>query len=409
MNKNVKLIVKGHLCLQCGTCESICPEQAIEIKEYHKSGLLYPHIKQVNCVNCGLCSRVCPVNDLSLYTKPLANFESIGVYSTLTNDDTDLISASGGAVTAILKFLFKKKEIDKAVVAMFNNDNIFDPEGVIIDHISKVDQARGSIYQPVALNRVLKALKKEDRVAFVGLPCHIKGITNYLNIKKELNIIVKIGIFCNIGRARNATRFLTRKYVPGEEIKEIYYRKGAYPGNLSIVSKEKEVNILFKEYMTRTGYLFPPKGCLFCDDLFNEKADISVGDPWGICEQKKALIIVRKRQEIITAMIKSGILKKDKNLTREEALSTQNYKHKQMRTKRSKLYLKLGIIVPSRIKKELDDIKKEKTSVFEALLSLALIINSKVFNSGFYMLAGLIPLKVLKKISGNIKKRYRKI
>ena len=117
MDRSIHDIVKNHLCIQCGTCVSVCPTKAIEIKELKKSGLIYPVIDEVLCTNCGLCNKVCPVNDFSLFTEPISSFKDIGIYESPSIDDKQSVSSSGGATSEIIKFLFRENQINKAIVA----------------------------------------------------------------------------------------------------------------------------------------------------------------------------------------------------------------------------------------------------------------------------------------------------
>ncbi len=411
---DISEIVRSKLCVQCGTCVSICPHQAIRIEEWKKSGLLFPAIDQSLCDHCGLCDAVCPVNQFSLKTEPLNHALEMGIYRTAAVDDKERESSSGGAVSAILKYLFREKLIDKAIVVILPPGKVLEPAGKLISSEGEVDQARGSVYQPVPLNTILGGISRNDRLAFVGLPCHMQGLTAYLKRTRKITPenVLKIGIFCNNGRSRNATRFLIQKYVwqNPADIRSIKYRKGDYPGYLCLETARGEVRVEYHEYMTRLGYFFTPKGCLFCDDLFNESADISVGDPWGLVEDKKALIITRteKGRQVLRQMTKEKLLAMEKPLSRQEALDTQNVKYKQNRAVRSRVYRKLGIRIPARIEQELRGEKSAKLTPFNLFLSLFLITAGSVFNSRLYSLAGFFPYKLLSRMSRAVKSEYRK-
>lgn len=413
--KNISIdnIVRNNLCIQCGTCESICPENILLIKEYKRSGLMYPHFENGNCIKCGLCKKVCPVEDFSLHTKPLVNYQNIGVYSTFSGDDRELISSSGGAVSLIIRYLFDHDYINKAVVSIMEKNLVLEPKAVIIDKAIDLAKSRGSVYQPIPVNRVIKYLNSNDRVAYVGLPCHMKGLVKYISVNKELNDmkIYKIGIFCNIGRSKNATRFLIDKYVKEANplIEYIYYRAGNYPGQLVIKLSDKKYTVLFKEYITRIGYLFTPKGCLFCDDLFNEEADISIGDPWGVVDEKKAILIARndKGASLIKEILDCGLICNDFQLSEEETIATQNYKHKEKRILRSKVYNTLNIAIPNRISNELSAYDNQRVGFFDIALGIILFVNSRLFNSRFYVIAKIIPFKLLEKLAGSVKRKYK--
>lgn len=51
-------------CTGCGVCETICPNVAIEIKEFN--GNKYPQVHLGKCCFCGLCAEYCPKDALKL-------------------------------------------------------------------------------------------------------------------------------------------------------------------------------------------------------------------------------------------------------------------------------------------------------------------------------------------------------
>lgn len=55
------------LCDACGTCISVCPVDAIELR-----GRIL-RIDQETCTDCGNCVTVCPVNALAMFNIDTAN------------------------------------------------------------------------------------------------------------------------------------------------------------------------------------------------------------------------------------------------------------------------------------------------------------------------------------------------
>ena len=50
-----KAVIDYNKCINCGSCESICPQNAI----------LYAKVKKAKCIGCSRCSKVCPRNAIS--------------------------------------------------------------------------------------------------------------------------------------------------------------------------------------------------------------------------------------------------------------------------------------------------------------------------------------------------------
>lgn len=47
-------------CCGCTACCSVCPKNAIYMKE-DEQGFEYPHIEQTKCITCYKCIQVCPL------------------------------------------------------------------------------------------------------------------------------------------------------------------------------------------------------------------------------------------------------------------------------------------------------------------------------------------------------------
>ena len=57
--KTVRQVVEWRLCLGCGACAYICPEQKIRLVDFAEEGIR-PVVETDNCGSCTLCLDVCP-------------------------------------------------------------------------------------------------------------------------------------------------------------------------------------------------------------------------------------------------------------------------------------------------------------------------------------------------------------
>jgi dihydroorotate dehydrogenase/Pyruvate/2-oxoacid:ferredoxin oxidoreductase delta subunit len=64
---SLRVVVNEKRCINCGWCESACPEMAIEIKDK------LPIIDEGTCEVCGLCVSLCPMEALFIEAKASAN------------------------------------------------------------------------------------------------------------------------------------------------------------------------------------------------------------------------------------------------------------------------------------------------------------------------------------------------
>ena len=93
-------------CSGCTACVAICHKDAIVMKE-DGEGFLYPQVNQEICVNCGTCERVCPIIN-SKKEEPFKQEAYI-----VQNKDAVVLreSTAGGAFTAIAKYVLHKNGI----------------------------------------------------------------------------------------------------------------------------------------------------------------------------------------------------------------------------------------------------------------------------------------------------------
>ena len=408
-NKSIKKLVDKDLCYQCGTCKSICPTSAIEMKKLHDRGLIYPKVYKDKCINCSKCLKVCPINNIDNSQNNLPQEEDyISIYNSTDKKRFDF-TASGGIVTETISYLFKINKINKAIVTGMDKENPSDSKVYIIEDEKDLKNISGSVYQPVSVNEALSEIKLSDKVAFVGLPCHNNGLDLYLKQKPKFNdcFVIKIALICSIGRGKHGTSLTLDKSLGiknTEEIKQIKYRYGMPPGNFEVLLNDNsKVKVSCMEFYQNTDYIFMPKGCLFCNDLFGSKADMTVGDPWGMNKGKKAMAIVRniKCRNILDEMVKEGVLDFDKNITPEECIKTQNhsviYKLENYQARIS-AYNSIGVSIPN-----IKNLDKEKNTLKESIGYSLLMYNALFFNSKLGLnICRIIPNGILYKYRNKI-------
>jgi len=288
-------------------------------------GMILPEVDISKCTSCGLCVKVCPILNIE---GPKDQFETLSTGIFYATDSTLFeASSSGGAVGAILQYLFENDKIDCAVVTGITG--IYAQPRIIrsSDEISKI---QGSKYQPVALNTILSEIEKGDRFALVGLPCHIDGLKRLKRYNKQLRegLVVTIGIYCTIGRSLFSTHVALNHV--NDPKGDLYYRYGVYPGNFGLVENSNFVHVSsYQEYLGQYDYFFYPRGCHFCDNLYNVHADISIGDTWGLDCGKAAIVMARTPlgEATVVDAVAMGQLFKIRDASRNENLVTQERSH----------------------------------------------------------------------------------
>jgi len=312
-HKAIDLVTRAGLCIECGTCISACPFKAIKMVK--KDGVFIPIIFRSKCSACGLCYRVCPgsIEEVFRQIEGLAEFRRgddgarfdpyIGYFINTyiaysSNNYIRYYSSSGGVVSTLLLYLLLKKYVDAVVTVCDTADErgFFEPRPCIInsaqDFLKKYRYIAGSRYRSVPLNEILKDIANNERirsVAFVGLPCHIRGLKNLLEIDNRLQEkdFIIIGLFCNNVPTSNAQKYLLTKVAKlkgweVDKVTHIIYRGRGWPGYLTIELKDgyNIIKPFFDYWDSGFGQFFAHKRCLVCTDQTAELADISVGDAW---------------------------------------------------------------------------------------------------------------------------------
>ncbi|MDD5432013.1 MAG: Coenzyme F420 hydrogenase/dehydrogenase, beta subunit C-terminal domain [Candidatus Omnitrophica bacterium] len=283
-------ITKKRICTGCGTCYSVCPLDAIQIKEDFEQGINLPKIDESICSECGLCLNICPQNSLLKgIENPNDFFGSMQYcfYGCSANYHLRIESTSGGLATAISSFCLEQGIVSSVVNVIPNEDNPLRYRATLSTTVKDIMKNKGAKYCPVSLNVILKeiAKRKSEDCLYIGLPCHVKGLKKAMEFLPELHTKIKyvITIFCGNVPNFKGTDFILDKYkIKKESVKKLDYRGRGWPGGMSISCSGQDRFLPSKEYWNKyfANYYFISDYCFVCDDLFGREGDISIGDAW---------------------------------------------------------------------------------------------------------------------------------
>ncbi len=238
-------------CCGCTACKSICPQNAIEMKE-DEEGFLYPSINMDKCVNCGLCKKVCPVlNKVKEQKKEQKAY-------VVNNKDEDIRSqsTSGGAFTAIAEYVIEKDGV--VFGATFDKD--FNVEHTYVTTKDDLRKFRGSKYVQSNLKNTFQEVKeflnKGKLVCFSGTPCQIEGLKKFLG--RDYENLITVDIVCHAV----PSPLVWRKYLNYEKnknklnnIKDIYFRdKSKYGYKYSMMTLKAD-NKIYSQGVETDPYL----------------------------------------------------------------------------------------------------------------------------------------------------------
>lgn len=297
MNK----ITDERKCTKCKACINICKKNAIEINE--KDFI----INKDKCIDCEMCYKVCPNNNNNFTFKtPIKTF---AVWN--GDDNIRLKSASGGVATTIQKYALENSIITYGVILDENFEAIFKE----IKNDEDLKKTRNSKYVYSDIGKtyidIEKNLKDKKNVIFIGMPCQVAGLLNYL--KKDYINLITIDIVCHgMGPAiyfKEHINYLKDKFKINE-INEIRFRKNN-KYDFYIDSNDKELKIDGKydlyQYAYHNGVIYND-ACYSCNYARKERiSDITICDFWGLENDKQLKEISKNGISAVIINTENGI------------------------------------------------------------------------------------------------------
>ncbi len=288
----IKEVQNPGLCHRCGACVAFCAAINYGALEVDSEGQSRYGDKD-KCIEGGLCYEICPaIDELKEETKsnvdwtaPMGRVSDIRIARAkdpaIRNAATD-----GGVVTALLVYLFQRRQIDAAVVTRpvgpfkresflaVTEEDIRGAAGFFFD-TSYGMKSLSDYYSTYAhIGQFYSKIKNGlQRVAFVGMPCQIHAIRKMqtLNIFPSDAVELCLGLFCS------------GNFIFGESQRRQIAQLGGFQWNsVKKINIKEDLMVHLKNGEVKTVKLsdlsFMKRfACNFCDDFAAEYADISFG------------------------------------------------------------------------------------------------------------------------------------
>lgn len=170
-------------CTGCSSCINVCPASAIKMAPDKPLGFIHPEIDQNLCIDCHRCEKVCPVN------KPVEKRMPSKCYAAISKDVEDLkTSASGGASSVFVNAVVGNGGVAYGCVQSSYKDIAHRR----IDEIADAWKLKGSKYVQSDMGDCYRQAKSDlecgRKVLFIGTPCQIGGLLNYVGSGKCENL-----------------------------------------------------------------------------------------------------------------------------------------------------------------------------------------------------------------------------
>ena len=342
-----KYICSKKDCTGCFACVNICPKNAIKMKE-DKLGFIYPEIDNESCIDCNICEKNCPQRNNIKSNKP---FKCYAAHHKI--DAKRKTSSSGGIATTLYEHIIKAGGVVYGVDSTYENDIHF----IKVSDLDSIKKLKGSKYVHAYIKDAYKSIKhdlnEQKKVLFIGTPCQVAGLKQFL--KKEFENLYLIDIICHGVPSQLMLKEELKKNNIDIENKKICFRdeNGFY---LSVHSNKNEIfNIESQDSEYYRNFL---DGHIYRENCYNCKyanenriSDITIGDFWGLSNDSKlkktekkgisAVLINTLKGQTIFEEIKDDIIYEERTVDEAIAGNTQlrhPVKRTSKRTKFEKVY-----------------------------------------------------------------------
>ncbi len=274
-NVEIQLAESKRTCIGCFACNSVCKFDAIRM-EMDPDGFNKASVIGTACKDCGACLKVCPQ-----LTGPSEGNASPPSYAFKADPETLAKSSSGGAFTLLAEWVLSK--------GGYVCGAVFDEELNVVYAITKdrdvIARMRGSKYVYSEMRGIYDEVKKalgESCVLFVGLPCQVQALKNYIGDDERL---YTADILCGGQPSKGVYRRYLEEISAEKPVSNLIFRsKEQSYGTLVIEYADgtRKVSLGDKYYAAFNRHLIKSNacnGCLFSDTP--KPGDVTIGDLWG--------------------------------------------------------------------------------------------------------------------------------
>lgn len=314
-------VVDKGLCTMCGACASVCPYGIIAFDE---NG---PYIKEA-CFRKGqgACKDVCHrlMTDAARISMNVFNFKAqppktlLGQYERMvaaraTDPAIRAQAQDGGAVTALLTYLFDKGLIDGAATV----SGMAKPQSRIIMDKQELLTTSGAKYATVPVLSALRTSGLEPtKVAMVGLPCQIYGerrVQFFTGLKAHPPEHGKDGEKAHLPQFPYVIGLFCMENFREDRLSSCFAGAGIDPDDI----KKYSIHTDSFTVETSTGeHVFSLKdlsgcvweGCKMCRDAVARVADISAGNTGSSSGWTTLILRNQKGVDLFNKAVEEGYL-----------------------------------------------------------------------------------------------------
>ncbi len=302
----MKTVCEKNLCNGCMACVEKCKVNAIIVER--KVNAYNCIIDEQKCIHCHACSTVCPRNmSEDILHSPIRWFQG------WANDEIVRInSTSGGAASAIMNgFIDAGGYVCSC--AFLNGEFCYK----VTNSKEDIKYFAGSKYVKSnpkgSYQKVSELLKAGTKVLFLGLPCHVAGIKNYIG-KQHLDNLYTVDLICHgTPDPMLLDNYLKSHDIDIKAITNISFRSKddfRVRENAKPIVRQGVADRYLYSFLKKVNYTDNCYNCQFAS--INRASDLTLGDSWGTdldkSEQKKGISLFLAQSEKGIQLIHMGNL-----------------------------------------------------------------------------------------------------
>ncbi len=295
--KTVRGTVDWRLCLGCGVCAYLCPEQKIGLHDFASEGIR-PVVANEGCGTCRVCLDSCPglaVDHRALLQRPGLIPEVRAAFGPVleiwegyaTDAEIRHVGSSGGILSALSLYCLERESMHGVLHVGQHPQNATANQTRMSRSREEILACAGSRYAPAsACDRLALIETAPAPCVFIGQPVEVTALRRAIALKPSLEskVGLTLSFFCAGSPATQATLDLLRQRgIDPEAVATLRYRGRGWPGMFGVERKLPETR--FEPLMTYReswGFLqrYRPFAAHLFPDFSGEDADIASGDPW---------------------------------------------------------------------------------------------------------------------------------
>lgn len=282
-------------CSGCSVCSDACPKKSIRMTK-NRWDFSVPFVDTASCIDCHICESVCPVLNVKI-----SKSENKALYCAFNKNNDDRMKGSSGSIMlAFAKHVLSKKGV--VYGAAFNEKlEVVHTRATCLEEVEKQCKSK---YVQSKTEGIYSSVKEDltagKNVLFVGTPCQVQALNNYLRDRSKYPNLILFDFLCHGVPSQALFSKSIKQYESVHDCKVIDFNfrekvKG-YPHNFRMTIKKNDGKLQtivgrsdeFPYYCGYRRYYAFRESCYECKFTGADRvSDFTIGDFWGLQNNEK--------------------------------------------------------------------------------------------------------------------------